>query len=61
MSHTGVAKIIAEIKAYDEAGGSEAVLAGKLVWPPEGWVNPVTDEQAAAFVKERSGKYAGRG
>ncbi len=61
MSHTGVAKIIAEIKAYDEAGGSEAVLAGKLVWPPEGWVNPVTDEQAAAFVKERFGKYAGRG
>lgn len=48
LSAEGGAKLAGEVKAYNEAGGTAAVLAGTLVWPPPGWVNPVTDEMARA-------------
>jgi hypothetical protein len=42
--------------AYDQfqaLGGNRGFLAGEFVWPPEGWVNPVSDaEDAAALNKE---------
>jgi hypothetical protein len=51
LSREGGAKMAGEVKAYRDAGGTEAVLAGKLVWPPPGWVNPVTDEEAKAIAR----------
>ncbi|MFT3783804.1 MAG: hypothetical protein QM790_17475 [Nibricoccus sp.] len=38
----------AEMAKFEELGGTRAFLAGKLDWPPPGWVNPVRHEDDRA-------------
>lgn len=33
-------------------GGNREFLAGDFIWPPPDWVNPVTDEEEADYVKK---------
>lgn len=34
-------------------GGNRGFLAGEFIWPPPGWVNPVTDEMEAESLARR--------
>lgn len=43
----------AEVEHFEALGGSKAFLNGQFVWPPPGWVNPVSDEEERASLNKR--------
>ena len=40
---------------FKRLGGNPAFFAGKFEWPPDGWVNPMTDEATKAELRRRRG------
>jgi hypothetical protein len=43
----------AEWDHFKSLGGSKAFLNGEFIWPPPGWVNPVSDEDERASLSKR--------